>query len=327
MRAYILMGVAALGSLLSMAPAEAERKPGIARVGILAMGACTDQDPAIIKELVALGYAEGKNIEFDCILARGQLDRLPQFADELVHRDVDVILVGGTPGILAAQHATQTIPIVMWVSGDAVREGLVASLAHPGGNTTGNTEITIELLGKRLELLREIVPNVKRLAVLSGRGAPRTFIAPFMKDMEELGRANGISVNLVEHAGDLNTLADAFTAMARDPPDALYVIESPFAYANAKAIGDLALAHRIPTITGGVIVARGGLLLGYGVNEDDATRRVAYYVDKILRGAKPADLPVQQSTKFDLIVNARTARALGLTIPQSILLRADEVIE
>jgi putative ABC transport system substrate-binding protein len=327
MRAYILIGAAAIGCLLSMAPAKAERKPGVARVGVLAMGACIDQDPAIIKELAALGYVEGKNVDYECILARGKLDRLPQLAEELVQRDVDVILVGGTPGILAAQHATQTIPIVMWVSGDAVREGLIANLAHPGGNTTGNTEITIELLGKRLELLREVVPNVKRLAVLSGRSAPLAFIAPFMKDVEELGRATGISVNLVEHAGDLNTLTDAFTAMAKDPPDALYVIEGPFAYANGKAIGDLALAHHIPTITGGVIVARGGLLLGYGVDEDDATRRVAAYVDKILRGAKPADLPVQQSTKFDLVVNVRTARALGLTIPQSILARADEVIE
>jgi putative ABC transport system substrate-binding protein len=299
------------------------------KIGILAINACPDRDPTdtLIKHLAEFGYVVGKTIAIDCILARGQLDRLPQFAEELVQHNVDVILTGGTPGIVAAQHATKTIPIVMWVSADAVREGLVTSLAHPGGNTTGNSEQTIELLGKRLELLREVVPNLKKLTVLSRRGSLQQFIGPFMQDLEEVAKAAGVAVTVAAPAENLDALRDAFEAMDRDRPDALYVIENPFAYANAKAIADLARAHHMPTISGGIILAQKGALMAYGVNEDDATRRAAAYIAKILRVAKPGDLPVEQSTRFDLIINAGAARALGLTIPQSLLARADEVIE
>jgi putative ABC transport system substrate-binding protein len=280
-----------------------------------------------MKHLGELGYVEGRTIAVECILARESFNRLPQLAEELVRRNVDVILTGGTPGIAAVQRATKTIPIVMWVSADAVREGLVESLAHPGGNTTGNSEMTIELLGKRLELLREIVPNLRKLTVLSRHGALPQFIGPFMKDLEQVATAAGIATTVVAPAENLDALRDAFGMMEQDRANAVYVIENPFAYANAKAIADLARAHHLPTISGGIILAQEGALLAYGADEEDSDRRAAMYIAKILRGAKPADLPVEQSTKFNLVINGATARTLQLTIPQSILARADEVIE
>jgi putative ABC transport system substrate-binding protein len=328
MRRYIAFAAMLLGAMLS-GTAWAQQQQPMSQLGILAFSACPNQDPSstLMKHLGELGYVEGRTIAVECILARGQFDRLPQLAEELVRRNVDVILTGGTPGIAAVQRATKTIPIVMWISADAVREGLVESLAHPGGNTTGNSEMTIELLGKRLELLHEIVPKLRKLAVLSRRGTLPQFIGPFMQDLNEAATAAGITVTVVAPKENLDALRGAFTAMEQDRPDALYVIENPFAYANAKVIADLAREHHLPTITGGIILAHEGALVAYGVDEEDSDRRAAIYIAKILRGAKPANLLVEQSTKFTLVINRATARALQLTIPQSILARADEVIE
>ena len=271
-----------------------------------------------------LGYVEGKNIAIEYRWAEGKYDRLPDLAAELVRLKVDVIVTtGGTPPALVAQQATTTIPIVTTGVGDAVGAGLAANLARPGGNITGLTDFVPELTTKRLELLKEAMPRTRRVAVLVNpdnlqRGAP-TF-----KAMESTAGSLKVTLHKVEIRRP-DEFEHAFSTMAESRVDAVVVMQDALFNANVRVIADLAAKKRLPS-SGTKDLAEAGGVIGYGWNTSDNNRRAATFVDKILRGAKPADLPFEQPTKFELVINLKTAKALGLTIPQSLLLRADEII-
>ena len=252
--------------------------------------------------------------------AEGRFEKLHELAAELVRLNVDVIVASPTASIRAAQRATKTIPIVMALSGDPVGSGFVTSLAHPGGNITGLTSVAQELTAKRLELLKAIAPGMSRVSFLANRSTPKQFVT----EMEAAGRVLGtqISLVMVEDAGELDR---AFAAMVKARVEGLVVDLVLDEY--RRQIADLAIRHRLPTISGPREFAEAGALMAYGPDYPDLFRRAATYTDRILKGAKPADLPVEQPTKFDLAINLKTAKALGLTIPQSVLIRADEIIQ
>ena len=246
----------------------------------------------------------------------------PELAAELVRLKVDVI-IGSSPGARAAKQATTSIPIIMCIAEDAVKQGFVTNLAHPGGNITGMTAMTSELAGKRLELLREALPNVSRIALLwnpPGSGGP-----DFLKDTQAAARALGMTLQSVEvHTAD--DFEGAFSAVLKGRPQALVVGPGQFMFTHQKQVVEFATKNNLPSIYAWKGPATAGGLLAYGVNIPQVYHRAAYYVDKILRGNKPGDLPIEQPTKFDFVVNLKAAKALGVTIPESILLRADEVI-
>ncbi len=272
-----------------------------------------------------MGYVEGKNIVIEFRFAQGQYDRLPELAAELVRLKVDVIVTHSAPGALAAKQATATnpIPVVMTNVGDAVGSGIVASLARPGGNITGDTFYVTELVAKRLELLKDAIPRVRRVAVLANPDNAAT--AQYLSATETA--ASELNVVLSRfHARSPADLDGAFAAMAKESVDALAVIEDVVLIANFKRIAELAVKQRLPSISF-IEYADAGGLFGYGVNFLALYRRAPVFVDKILKGAKPADLPVERPTTFDFVINMKTAKALGLTIPQSVLRRADEVIQ
>ena len=268
-----------------------------------------------------LGYVEGKNIVIEFRWADGDLDRLPTLAAEMVQLKVDV-LVTHAEGTLAAKRATASIPIVMAVTADAVGAGLVASLARPGGNVTGSTILIPEISAKRLELLKAAVPHITRVAVLVRKDSSWKTI---LQMLQRSGKAMNLTMQFFEVGGRAE-FESAFSEMAKARVDALLVNEEPMLIANSKAIVDLAAKYRWPS-TGFVRVAEGGGLIGYGVYGPELYRHAAVLVDKILKGAKPGDLPIEQPTKFKLVINLKTAKALSLTIPQSLLVRADEVIK
>ena len=270
-----------------------------------------------------LGYVEGKNIVIEYRWVEGKYERLPDLAAELVRLKVDIIVAQATQGTLAAKRATTTIPIVTPLSGDPVATGLVASLARPGGNVTGSTFFQPELAAKRLELLRDALPRTRRVAVLLN---PDQSSHPLIFQAMEL-TAKSLKLELHQFGvRGPDEFESAFAAMAKRRVDAVAIIEDPSTIANAKAVADLAARKRLPSI-GHVELAEAGGLMAYGVNIPEMWRRAAVFVDKILKGAKPADLPIERATKFELIVNMKTAKALGIKIPQSILVRADKVIE
>ena len=259
-------------------------------------------------------------------MRRGNLDRLPEFAAELVRLKVDIILVtGGDQVIRAAKDATKTIPIVMiGASADPVGAGHVESLARPGGNVTGLTALTGELGGKRLELLKEAVPKLARVAVLYDP-ANRNHVLE-LKEVQTAARPLGLTVRSWEvRAAD--GFERVFAALSKERPDGLYVLGGPLMRANEKRIVGFALKSRLPSVYYTREYVDAGGLMSYGANVADSYRRVAYFVDRILKGAKPADLPVEQPTKFELVINLKTAKQIGLTIPQSLLYRADKVIK
>ena len=321
--AALAVAVMILGA--QVAVGQQPHKP--ARIGVLAVNACPDAAHPFINGLAELGYVIDRDIMIECVLAGDRIDRLPELADELVRRNVDIITAGSTSTVLAAQRATQTIPIVMISGADAVREGLVASLARPGGHTTGVTLSGIELAGKRLELLREMVPRLKRLAVLIRRGGAGEYSDTFLHELRTVAQPLAIATSVIE-AGNASEILAAFDeAMARDRPDAVYVSQSPLFSGQAELIGALARRDRLPAVSSYPALTRAGGLIAYGPSYDHMFRLAANYVDRILRGAKPADLPIQQPTRFELVLNAATARALGIEIPASLLARADEVIE
>jgi len=274
--------------------------------------------------LAELGWIEGKNLVVERRYAENRLERLPELAAELVRLNVEVIVATGTLGPLAAKRATSTIPIVMTAAGDPLGSGLVASLARPGGNVTGISLMAPDLGGKRLELLKELLPRLARVAVLWNAANP--YAAIVFKETQAAGRTLGIEVQSLEVRGP-DDFDGAFDTARKQRPDALITVEDPLTFSHQKRIADFATGQQLPSLYGFREFVVAGGLMSYGANVADLFRRAASYVDKILKGAKPADLPVQQPTTFELVINVKTARALGLEIPPTLLARADEVIE
>jgi putative ABC transport system substrate-binding protein len=278
---------------------------------------------AFVQRLRELGWIEGRTVAIEYRWAEGRYENLAEIAAEFVRLKVDVIVTYATPPVVAAKQATADIPIVSAVMGDPVGTGLVASLARPGGNVTGLSVLTPDLAGKRLELLREVVPNLRRLAFLGNVGNPITALE--MGEVQTAARTLGLHLVTLEirRAEDI---VPAFETLKSDA-QALYVAGDPLVLANRVRINTLALVARLPAFYNERAYVEAGGLMSYGVNWPDLFRRTAELVDKILRGAKPGDIPVEQPTKFDFVVNLTTAKALGLEVPPTLLARADEVIE
>jgi len=278
---------------------------------------------AFLEGMRALGYVEGQNLVLEYRGAEGQLERLPTLAAELVQLKPEVIVTQGTPAALAAQHATTTIPIVMVGVGDPVGSGLVASLARPGGNVTGLASVSSELVGKQLEFLKEVLPMVSRVAILWNPANP--VHAVNVRAADVAAQRLGVQLYPMEASGP-EAFASAFAAMTRAHVGALLVLGDAMVFEHRRRFAELAATSRLPTMHNIRPFVEAGGLMAYGPNTPDIRRRAAVYVDKILKGAKPADLPVEQPTKFDLVINLKTAEALGLTIPPTLLFQADEVI-
>ena len=322
-----LVATLALSLLTAPLATEAQQAGKVWRIGLLEYSTPDAAREALWnafrQRMRELGYVEGPNVTFEPRWAHDDADRLSKLAAELVGLKVDVIVTAATVSALAAKRATATIPIVMATGADPVAAGLVASLGQPGGNVTGMSTINSELAGKRLELLRVIAPRASRIAILwDDTGSGFRFA---VDATEAAAKRAGITV----HSVPVRSPADiepAFAAMVRGRAGALSIVPSPMFFSNRKRLADLAMKHRLPTTVGLREYVEAGGLVGYGADNSDLFRRAATFVDKILKGAKPADLPVEQPTKFELVINLKTAKALGLTIPQSLLLRADEII-
>ncbi len=322
----------ALGLLAAPLAAEAQQAKTVHRIGILLTGApelplTRALFDAFRQGLRELGYVEGQNILIEERSAQGRIERFPDLVAELVRLKVNLIVAPNTPAARAAKEATKTIPIVVAVMADPVADGLVASLARPGGNVTGSTFLGPELVPKRLELLKEAVPGASRVAVL---WHPRVYGERTMRDMlretEVAAQTLGVQLQLLEARGP-NDFDRAFSAMSRGRADALIVFPSSMFYVEHRRIVDLVAKNRLPAIYAFREAVEAGGLMAYGASIRDLYRRAATYVDKILKGAKPADLPVEQPTRFELAINMKTAKALGLTIPQSVVVRADHLIQ
>jgi putative ABC transport system substrate-binding protein len=286
----------------------------------------SDELRAFRQGLKETGFVEGENVAIESRWAENQIDRLPALAVELVRRQVAVIAAaGGTTTVFAAKAATTTIPIVFGISDDPVKIGLVASLARPGGNLTGINFLSAELTAKRLELLRELVPAAARVAVLVNP-ANATNTQTTLRDMEPAARAMGLQIQIF-NASTSGEIGAAFATIARERPDALFVPIDAFFTSRRVQIAILAARHLVPMTSGNREVTEAGGLMSYGTSLRDTFRQMGVYSGRILKGAKPPDLPVMQSTKFELVINAETAKALGLTVPDTLLARADEVIE
>ena len=312
-------------------PAAAQQPTKVPRIGYLSpVDAATDSPRAegIRRALRELGYIEGQNIAIEYRYAEGKREREPQLAAELVRLKVDLIVVaGGTPPVQAAMNATKTIPIVMVGGGaDPVEAGLVQGLARPGGNVTGLTVLTGELGGKRLELLKEAVPKLSRVAVLYDPANPRRSL----HEVKELLPADARALKVTIQPWEIRAVDDfdkVFAALNKQRPDGLYAITpGGVMRPNRKRLADFALKSRLPSISSSEEFVDAGGLMSYAADDADRYRRVAIYMDKILKGAKPADLPVEQPTKFELVINLKTAKEIDVTIPQKLLARADRVI-
>jgi putative tryptophan/tyrosine transport system substrate-binding protein len=296
----------------------------VARMGVLSPSSPPNGAPDVLRHaLRELGWVEGQNLATEYRWAHGRYERLPHLATELVRLPVDVLVTISTPAAQAAKQATTTLPIVMMFVSDAVDEGLVASLARPGGNLTGVSSTYDALIGKRLELLKEAVPGLSRVAVLYNPMFSGTALA--VPETLATAQKLGVTPHLVE-IRDPGALVDAFAAMTRAHAQALVVLADPLLLMYARGMAQLAIRHQLPTMFEERSPVEAGGLMVYGVNWVEIVRRAATYVDKILKGAKPADLPVEQPTKFELVINLKTAQALGLTISPTLLFQADEVI-
>ena len=307
--------------------ARAQQAGKVPRIGFLSTGSANTLRlvEGFRQGLLELGWVEGQNVGIDYRFAEGRFDRLPDLAAELLRLKADVIVAGATPAAVAAKKATGTIPIVMVGVGDPIGLGLIASLARPGGNVTG-TSFSIGSLasGKGLELFKETAPNVRRVAVLSNPGNPSHALA--IREVRDAARAMGVQLQFLE-ARAPNQFDGAFVAMAKGRAEALLVApDSMFALHGAR-LADLAAKKRLPSIYGFREPVEAGGLMSYGPSVVAVWRRAAFFVDKILKGAKPGDLPVEEPTSFELVINLKTAKALGVTIPPSLLQRADQVIE
>jgi putative ABC transport system substrate-binding protein len=307
--------------------AEAQQPKKVPRIGFLSSRSADAEKSrlaAFQQGLRGLGYEEGKNILIEQRYAEGNFDRLPELAAELVRLNVDVLVTTGTPAAHAAKDATKTIPIVIGNAGDPVGTGLVASLARPGGNITGLSVMAPELSANRLELLKEIVPRLSRVAVILNPANPVN--PPQLKETQAASPASGVTVVSFEVRGP-EDIDGAFSTIRKERAGALIVFADPVLNTHQTRITELAAKTRLPAVYSERGYVDAGGLMSYGTNFDDLYRHAAIYVDKILKGAKPADLPVEQPTKFELVINLKAAKQIGLTIPQSVLYRADKVIK
>ena len=317
----------ALATLAGPPAADAQRPGKVPRIGFLmpaSPSVSASRIEAFRRGLLDLGYVEGKDILIEYRWAEGGYGRLPDLAAELVRLKVDVIVAWGTPGALAAKNATSTIPIVMPAAADPVASGLVASLARPGGNVTGLSLMSPELGGKRLQLLKEVVPGASRVAILSN--PTNAWHAAYLRETDAAARVLGVQLQPLEIRAP-EDIDRAFQAAIRGRASALTVVEDFLVFTHRARIVALAAKSRLPAIFAWREAVDGGGLMSYGTNISDLDRRAATYVDKILKGAKPADLPVEQPTRFELVINLKTAKALGITFPPSILIRAPEAIQ
>jgi putative tryptophan/tyrosine transport system substrate-binding protein len=325
---FVVAVIIFAGAVLAEAQQQAKKIPLIGYLSSADAARDSARSEGIRLALRELGYIEGQNITIEYRYTEGKLDRLPELAAELVRLKVDIIVVaGGTTPVQAAKNATKTIPIVMTGGGiDPVEAGVVESLARPGGNVTGITNVTRELHGKRLELLKEAVPKLARVAVLYDPAIPGT--ARELKEvLPAVARALGLTVQPweVRAADDFEKV---FAALNKQRPDGLFVLGGGSRMLiNRKRIAALAIKSRLPSMYFSREFVDAGGLMSYGADQADSHRRVAYFVDRILKGAKPADLPVEQPTRFELVINLKTAKQIGVTIPQSMLYRADKVIK
>jgi len=317
-----------LGGALVVAPLFARAQPAAGRftIGMLGVGSLASSAgtyDTFYARMRDLGYVEGRNISYEARWAHGQLDRLPGLAAELVALRVDVIVASFDPAIVAAKRATSTIPIVMTLATSSPEQGLVASLARPGGNVTGlsNFAGSTEMRGQRLALLKAIVPGLSRVVVLGSPGDRDASVTEQTAYAQKLG----LSLDIVD-IRNVNDIDKALSVIAGNRPGALVDV-GLVTFMRPQQIAEFALAQRLPCIGPARLFAQAGHLLSLGIDTDDRYRRAATYVDKILKGAKPGDLPVEQPTKFELVINLKTAKALGIRIPQAVLVRADEVIE
>ena len=325
-RQFVALGI---GTLSLAIPSLAQQPSRVFRVGLL-----TAVDPlaerseffaaALSRSLVQRGYALDRNLVFERRGAHSHLDRLPRLVDELVASKVDVIVVSGYPAARAAKQGTAVVPVVVVNAGDPVASGLVASLARPGGNLTGISDVAGELAPKRLQLLKETAPRLRRVAMLWNAGD----LGMTMRYQATAAAAKGLGV-VVQPLGvrEPEDFAEAFAALTRDQPDAILMVADPLTGLNRKRVFEYAAAHRLPAIYEVESHARDGGLMAYGPDAEETSERTAFLVDRILKGSRPADLPFEQPTRFRLVVNLKTAKALGISIPQSILIRADEIVE
>src|SRR5688572_16139821 len=328
-RRVALLAVLAVCLLATPLAADAQQTGRVPRIGFLSLTSASDRPPlldAFRQRLRELGWVEGQKVVIDYRYAEGRADRLPDLAAELVRLKVDLIVAfGGAQVVTAAKDATDTIPIVMIGIRDPVGTGVIASLARPGGNVTGvSGSAGLEFVAKQLELLKETVPNIHRVAVLSNPANPYHQLA--IREVSVAARSLGLQLQLLEARGP-NEFDGAFAAIGKERVEALLVLSDTMFNAHRTRLADLAARSRLPATYGVRESVEAGGLMSYGPSFLDFFRRAATYVDQILKGAKPAELPVEQPTKFELVINMKTAKALGLTIPQSVLQRADHVIE
>ena len=324
-RAFVsAVGMSALAAPLRLAAQQPQRVPRVGYLFSFTPAEGRHLWEACRQGLRELGYVEGQNIVLEPRWADGRHERLPELAADLARLKVDVIVSAATPASRAAKAATSSIPIVIVAVGDPVKVGLVASLARPGGNVTGLSLLTTELSGKRLELLGQVVRNMPRVAILMNPDNPVT--AVFLEETRVAAQTLGVQLQLLE-ARNPRDIEQVFDAAAGERAAALIVFDDPVLWSHRKQIVPLAAKRRLPVMYGLREFVDDGGLMSYGPDRVDHYRRTAVYVDKILRGAKPADLPVEQPTKFELVINMKTAKALGLTIPQSLLVRADQIIQ
>jgi putative ABC transport system substrate-binding protein len=320
--------VATIAALLLATPviADAQAVGKVPRIGFLAGSTPhpTARTNAFVTALRDYGHVEGQNVAIEWRASGGRTERLPDLVAELLRLRVDVIVAVDNPSISAAQRATKTIPIVMVLATDPVDMGFVVGLPRPGGNITGISQQLAEVQGKALQLLKETIPTVSRVAILWNPAEPGR--RPQARAAEEAARGVGLSAQLVG-AANAAELDSVFTTMARERPDAVLVQPSQPNLLHRKRIGELAAKYRLPTMGWNLEMVEAGCLMSYGPNTLSLYRRAAYYVDRLLRGARPADLPVEQPTKFELMINAKTAHTIGLIIPPALVQRADQIID
>jgi ABC-type uncharacterized transport system substrate-binding protein len=325
MNKKIAVSVLATFILASFHIAEAQQPKKVYRIGLLSTDPLPAQSwNALLDGLRERGYIEGRNIVFERRFSEGKAERFPEFAADMVRLKVDIIIVTTTPAAFAAKNATQTIPIVIPTAIDPVGAGLVASLARPGGNITGLSALAPELSGKRLELLKEVVPGMTRVAVLWNPANPAN--ASVWKETQAAARGLGLLLQSQEVRSPQD-LERTFALTAQARPDALLVLSDSLINMHRQQIAEFVTQKRLPSVFASTEAVMAGGLMSYGPSLPDRYRRTAYYVDRILKGAKPADLPVEQPMKFELVINLKTAKQIGLTIPPNVLARADKVIK